>query len=204
MLHAPVGQPKFDANGLLLRDVLGDGSCGYRAVIFGVLEHNWSRTLGTLPIQVSQALPHKRPSDIVTLFNKHDVLLCQAARDLAARQIETDTEIHEWAGNPQDTTTEAARSLHDARTPGAYMDEVALHAMSKVFQTRIAIKFRKDVLVAPFKDETDKRPVGVCLKPLNDNMPSDFVGHYMLCYPGKILDNSTIQVDPWAHSTETV
>ena len=199
-----VGQPQYDANGLLLRDVLGDGSCGYRAVMFGVLEHNWSRTLDALPLNVSRVLPSTRPSDIVQVFHENDVVLCKAARQLAAHQIATDKEIHEWAGNPNDATTEAARALRDVHTPNAYMDEVALHAMAKVFQTRIAIKFCNDVLVAPFKDNTDRRPIGVCLKPLQDTAPSDFVGHYMLCYPGKILNNNTIQVNPWARLTETV
>ena len=74
MSHTTVGQPQYNANGLLLRDVLGDGSCGYRAVMFGVLEHNWSRTVDMLPIQVSRVLPHTRPSDIVQVFNQNDTV----------------------------------------------------------------------------------------------------------------------------------
>ena len=204
MSHTTVSQPQYDDCGLLLRDVLGDGSCGYRAVMFGVMEHNWARAVDTLPIQVSSVLPQRRPADMVQCFDKHDAMLCQAARDLAARQIETDVEIHEWAGNPRDVTTEAARALREARTPYAYMDEVALHAMAKIFNTRIGIKFRDSVLIAPFKDNTDKRPVGVCLKPLADATPSDFVGHYMLCYPGKVLRNNVIEINPWSHNTKTV
>ena len=204
MSHTTVSQPVYDAKGLLLRDVLGDGSCGYRAVMFGVLEHNWTQTVDLLPIQVSSILTTQRPKDMVQFFHKHDAMLCKTARDMVANQIKTDVEIHAWAGNPNDATTEAARALDDAKTPHAYMDEVALHALAKIFRTRIAIKFRTEVLVAPFKDSTDKRPVGVCLKPLADATPSDFVGHYMLCYPGRILCNNVIEINPWTHTTQTV
>ena len=204
MSHTTVSQPEYDSNGLLMRDVLGDGSCGYRAVMFGVLEHNWAKAVDALPVQVSSRLPQRRPKDIVQFFHDHDALLCQAARDLVAHQIKTDTEIQTWAGNPEDTTTEAAKALHDAKTPFAYMDEIALHAMAKIFCTRIAVMFRNDVLVAPFKDHTDARPVGVCLKPLADAAPSDFVGHYMLCYPGRVLANNVIEINPWVHTTQTV
>lgn len=199
-----VHKTHYDDTGMLVRDVLGDGSCGYRAIMFGLLEHNWTKAVDALPAAVASTMPSARPSDLAAFFARHDAVLCQAARTLAETTIRTDAEIHSWAGNPRDENTEAARAVKDVCTPFAYMDEVALHALSKAFRTRIAIKFRHTVLVAPFKDNNDKRAVGVCLKPSENAAPSDFVGHYMLCYPGKVLSNNTIQINPWKNTTTTV
>ena len=198
-----VGHARYD-KGTLVRDVLGDGSCGYRAVMFGMLEHDWGHTVDRLPAQVAASMPLARPKNLTEFFDAHDASLCDTARRMAARRIENDTEIHEWAGNPRDRATEAGRAWRDATTPHAYMDEVALHALAKALDARIAIKFQHDVLVAPFKDCDDRRAVSVCLKPLDDLAPSEFVGHYFLCYPGNLSGKGVVTVDPWAHATTTV
>lgn len=196
-----VGAPAYNARGLLVRDVLGDGSCGYRAVMFGMLEHDWSKTVDRLPMGVAMALPASKPNDLVTFFDKHDRQLCAAARDLVAHRIMHDGEIREWAGDPMDRETEAGRALADARAPHGYMDEVALHALSKALDARVAVQFQHSVLVAPFKDERDARPVSVCLKPLDDAAPSEFVGHYMLCYPGRVRGGNRVTIDASMHTT---
>lgn len=200
-----VSKPAYDGSGaLLVRDVLGDGSCGYRAVMFGMLEHDWVKTLDRLPAAVAATLPDARPPDLAGFFDRHDAALCAAARSLVAHRILHDAEIHEWAGDPRDADTEAGQAHREVTTPHAYMDEVALHALAKALDARIAIKFQHDVLVAPFKDNTDRRPVSVCLKPLADRAPSEFVGHYMLCYPGVIKGGGVVSVDPWARATTRV
>lgn len=196
-----VGAPSYTRRGLLVRNVLGDGSCGYRAVMFGMLEHNWQKTIDCMPIAVSKALPASRPRDLVAFFDAHDRALCAAARDLVTHRIEHDLEIREWAGDPRDGETEAGRALVDARNPHGYMDEVALHALAKALGVRIAIQFQHNVLVAPFMDLKDCRPVSVCLKPMNDAAPSNFVQHYMLCYPGCIHSGNRIRIEPSMHTT---
>lgn len=196
-----IGAPTFDAQGLLVRNVLGDGSCGYRAVMFGMLEHDWRKTVAVLPARVASRLPATKPSNIVAVFDAHDRTLCAAARDIVQHQIVNDLEIHSWAGDPGDCDTEAGRALCDAKTPHGYMDEVALHALAKALDARIAVQFRHDVLTAPFKNVDDTRPVSVCLKPVNDNAPSDFVSHYMLCYPGRIKRGNRVSIDPSVHAT---
>ena len=196
-----VGLPSYTSQGLLVRNVLGDGSCGYRAVMFGMLEHDWRKAMDRMPITVSTALPASRPRDLVAFFDAHDRDLCAAARDLVTHRIEHDPEIREWAGDPRDGNTEAGRALMDARDPHGYMDEVALHALAKALGVRIAVQFQHDVLVAPFKNPNDNRAVSVCLKPMNDSVPSDFVQHYMLCYPGRMRGGNRITITPSMHTT---
>lgn len=199
-----VGAPVYNARGLLVRDVRGDGSCGYRAVMFGMLEHNWSETVKHLPSNVAVELPASKPRDLVAFFDAHDRQLCAAARDLVTHRILHDKEISSWAGDPMDCETEAGRALVDARAPHGYMDEVALHALAKALNARVAVQFRHSVLVAPFKDAHDTRPVSVCLKPLDDVTPSDFVGHYMLCYPGCVRNGKRVAIDASMHTTINV
>lgn len=196
-----VSAPAYTPQGLLVRNVLGDGSCGYRAVMFGMLEHDWEKTVDRLPVSVATALPAARPRDLVAFFDAHDRDLCAAARGLVTHRIRHDPEVREWAGDPGDRETEAGRALVDAQNPHGYMDEVALHALAKALGVRIAVKFRHDVLVAPFKDPKDDRLVSVCLKPVQDAAPSDFVNHYMLCYPGRIRSGNRISIDPFMHTT---
>tara|TARA_B100000508_G_scaffold123940_1_gene106949 strand:- start:406 stop:1020 length:615 start_codon:yes stop_codon:yes gene_type:complete len=196
-----IGAPTYTAQGLLVRNVKGDGSCGYRAVMYGMLEHDWVKTVDRLPASVAMALPASRPRDIVALFEQHDRELCAAARNVAVHRIMHDPEIREWAGDPGDRDTEAGRALVDARDPHGYMDEVALHALAKALDARIAVQFRQDVLKAPFKNPNDSRPVSVCLKPLNDDVPSEFVCHYMLCYPGKIKNGNRVVINPSMRTT---
>ena len=190
-----VGKPHYVAQGLLVRDVRGDGSCGYRAVMFGMLEHDWNKTMGRLPHGVAAWAPATRPHDLTAFFDRHDAALCRTARDMVVRRIARDPEIREWAGDPRDSQTEAGRALAEARRPTGYMDEVALHALAKALDARIAIQFQNDVLVAPFKHPDDTRPVSVCLRPLDNAAPSDFVGHYMLCYPGRMREGNRISID---------
>ena len=196
-----IGVPAYTPHGLLVRDVKGDGSCGYRAVMYGMLEHDWDKTVDRLPASVAMALPASRPRDLVAFFEQHDTQLCAAARNVAAHRISHDPEIREWAGDPNDRDTEAGRALVDARQPHGYMDEVALHALAKALDARIAVQFRRDVLMAPFKDPDDSRPVSVCLKPLDDAAPSEFVSHYMLCYPGVMRQGNRVAIDAFMRTT---
>ena len=196
-----VSTPAFDDKGLLVRNVLGDGSCGYRAIMFGMLEHNWGKTVQLLPKRVAAQMPSSKPRNLVAFFDAHDPTLCAAARGMVQHKILHDAEIRDWAGDPQDHDTEAGRALCDASTPHGYMDEVALHALAKALDARIAVQFRRDVLVAPFKNANDARPISVCLKPTNDRAPSDFVSHYMLCYPGRIKNGNRVSIDASMHTT---
>lgn len=198
-----IGAPTFDARGLLVRNVLGDGSCGYRAVMFGMLEHNWRKTVQRLPKHVASRMPASKPRNLVAFFDAHDHILCSAARSMVQHRIVHDAEIQDWAGDPRDFDTEAGHALRDAKTPHGYMDEVALHALAKALDARIAVQFQHDVLVAPFKNANDSRPVSVCLKPTNDYTPSDFVSHYMLCYPGHIKGGNRVSIDVSLHTTIT-
>jgi len=187
----------------MVRDVRGDGSCGYRAVLFGALERNWERTVDHLPIATLPWLPRRRPMHLANFWAQHDGPLCRVARDVAATGIRASNDDLAWAGDPNDAGTEAGRSLADAMHPTGWMDEVAMHALAARLGVRIAILYDDGTtLHVPLFDNGSPQPsVAVCLLPGNAARPTENAGHYMLAYPGRINDRGHVHLDASCRTT---
>ena len=204
MASDPIGPPQYvrrpnvtDPNApmLMVRDVRGDGCCGYRAVLFGALEHNWNRTVDRLPIMTLPWLPRRRPPQLAHFWAKHDEALCQVARDVTVSEIRAAHSHLSWAGNPEDTDTEAGQSLIDAMNPTGWMDVVAMHALATRLDIHIAILYDDGTTVrVPLFGQPTRNPVSLCLLPSNAAQPTEVAGHYMLAYPGHMHEHGRMHL----------